>query len=142
MGADAVLLIVCALTDGELARLLALARRLDLDALVEAHDEREVGRALDAGAGIVGVNQRDLTTFAVDPDRALRVAGAIPDDVVAVAESGIGGAGDARRLADAGFRAVLVGEALVRAGDRRGAVAALAGHPVGHGARPPGRVGG
>jgi indole-3-glycerol phosphate synthase len=73
MGADAVLLIVAALTDEELVRLLGLARRLRLDALVEAHDEDEVERALRAGADLIGVNQRDLTTFAVDPDRALKV---------------------------------------------------------------------
>ncbi len=131
MGADAVLLIVAALSDAELGRFLALARSVGLDALVEAHDEREVGRALDAGAELIGVNQRDLGTFAVDHERALRVVGAIPAGVVAVAESGIRDAGDARRLADAGYRAVLVGETLMRAGDRRRALAALAGHPVG-----------
>jgi len=130
MGADAVLLIVAALTDAELGRLLGVARRIGLDALVETHDEREVGRALDAGAELIGVNQRDLGTFAVDHERALRVVGAIPAGVVAVAESGIRDAGDARRLADAGYRAVLVGETLMRAGDRRQALAALVGHPV------------
>src|SRR6202167_4137771 len=76
MGADAVLLIVAALSDDELGRLLALARQLGLDALVEAHDENEVERALAVGADLIGVNQRDLTTFAVDPERALRVVGA------------------------------------------------------------------
>jgi indole-3-glycerol phosphate synthase len=131
MGADAVLLIVAALDDAELGRLLGLARRLGLDALVEAHDEEEVARAVAAGAELIGVNQRDLTTFAVDQKRALRVVGSIPDGVVAVAESGIRDAGDARRLAGAGYRAVLVGETLMRAVDRRGAVAGLAGHPVG-----------
>jgi indole-3-glycerol phosphate synthase len=131
MGADAVLLIVAALSDEELGRLLALARRLDLDALVEAHDEAEVERAVEAGADLIGVNQRDLTTFAVDPDRALKVVGAIPDEVVAVAESGIGNEEDARRLAEAGYRAILVGETLMRAGDRRAVLATLAGHPVG-----------
>jgi indole-3-glycerol phosphate synthase len=127
MGADAVLLIVAALTDAELAGLLALARRLGLEALVEAHDESEVERALAAGAGLVGVNQRDLTTFAVDHERALRVVGAIPAGVVAVAESGIRDAEDARRLSEAGYRAVLVGETLMRAGDRRAALGALLG---------------
>jgi indole-3-glycerol phosphate synthase len=130
MGADAVLLIVAALSDAELVHLLGLARSLGLDALVEAHDEREVGRAVDAGADLVGVNQRDLTTFAVDHERALRVVAAIPGGVVAVAESGIRDGADARRLADAGFRAVLVGETLMRAGDRRAALAELVGHPV------------
>lgn len=141
MGADAVLLIAAALTDAELARLVALARHLHLDALVEAHDEAEVDRALAAGAELVGVNQRDLSTFVVDPDRACRVARAIPPGVVAVAESGIRDADDAKRLADAGYVAVLVGESLMRAGDRRAAVAALAGVAVTTRDRRPGRVG-
>lgn len=131
MGADAVLLIVAALDDVELGQLLALARRVGLDALVEAHDEREVERALGAGADLIGVNQRDLTTFAVDHERALRVVAAIPESVVAVAESGIRDGHDARRLAGAGYRAVLVGETLMKAGDRRGALGTLVGHPVG-----------
>jgi len=131
MGADAVLLIVAALSDAELASLLALSAEVSLAALVEVHDEAELDRALRAGAGIVGVNQRDLTTFTVDRDRAVRLAGAIPPEVVAVAESGIRGPDDAARLAAAGFQAVLVGESLVTAGDRRGAVRALAGRPVG-----------
>ncbi len=135
MGADAVLLIVAALSDGELGDLLGLAGRLGLDALVEAHDEDEVERALAAGATLVGVNQRDLTTFEVDQERALRVIRAIPADVVAVAESGIGSADDARRLAAAGYRAVLVGETLVRAGDRRRTLRDLAGHAVGQAGR-------
>jgi indole-3-glycerol phosphate synthase len=142
MGADAILLIVAALSDAELRHLLGLARAIELDALVEAHDEKEVERALDAGADLIGVNQRDLTTFDVDHERALRVAGAIPDDVVAVAESGIRDADDARRLADVGYRAVLVGEALMRADDRRGALGAMKGHPVGRrSGHQPGRVG-
>lgn len=117
MGADAVLLIVAALDDAELRDLHALAVDLGLAALVEAHDEREVERALLAGAQIVGVNQRDLVTFQVDTDRAVRVAAAIPDGVVKVAESGIRNAGDVRRLAGAGYDAVLVGEHLVTSGD-------------------------
>jgi indole-3-glycerol phosphate synthase len=127
MGADAVLLIVAALSDAELGTFLGLARRLGLEALVEAHDEAEVERALDAGAELIGVNQRDLTTFEVDHDRALRVVGSIPAGVVAVAESGIRDGEDARRLAGAGYRAILVGETLMRAGDRRRALAALTG---------------
>jgi indole-3-glycerol phosphate synthase len=118
MGADAVLLIVAALDDDELRDLHALAtEELGLAALVEAHDEREVERALAAGASIVGVNQRDLVTFRVDTDRAVRVATSIPDGVVKVAESGITSPSDARRLVDAGYDAVLVGEHLVTSGD-------------------------
>ena len=125
MGADAVLLIVAALDDAELHDLHALAAELGLAALVEAHDEAEVERALAAGARIVGVNQRDLVTFQVDTARAVRVATAIPDGVVRVAESGIRGPDDARRLAAAGYDAVLVGEHLVTSGDPTRAVQEL-----------------
>lgn len=130
MGADAVLLIVAALSDDELAELHSLAVRLDIDALVEVHDEDELERALAIGAQIVGVNQRDLFTFDVDPGRAARLAPRIPPDVVAVAESGIRGPDDARRLAAAGYDAVLVGETAVTAADRSEAVRALVGHRV------------
>ncbi len=84
-------------------------------------------RALEAGADLVGVNQRDLHTFQVDHERALGLGALLPSSVTAVAESGIGGVGDVRRLADAGYQAVLVGEHLVRSGDRRAAVAELLG---------------
>ena len=125
MGADAVLLIVAALDDLELRDLHMLALELGLDALVEVHDEAELERALAVGAELVGVNQRDLVTFEVDTDRAARVATAMPDGVVRVAESGVRGAEDARELATAGFHAVLVGESVVTAQDPRAAVAAL-----------------
>jgi indole-3-glycerol phosphate synthase len=131
MGADAVLLIVAALSDDELLSLRSLAQELSLDVLVEVHDEADLERALDTGAELVGVNQRDLTTFSVEPDRAVRLAPLIPAEVVAVAESGIRDADDVRRLADVGYQAVLVGEALVRAADRRAALRTLGGHPVG-----------
>ncbi len=127
MGADAVLLIVAALDDAELTSLLALAVDLGLAPLVEVHDGGELDRALDAGARLVGVNQRDLRTFEVDRERALRLGERIPDGVVAVAESGIRDAVDVERLAAAGYTAVLVGETLVRAADRRSAVDALLG---------------
>ena len=125
MGADAILLIVAALDDDELAAFHALARSLGLAVLVEAHDEPEVERAIAAGAEIVGVNQRDLVTFRVDTDRAVRVAASIPAGVIKVAESGITGAADAERLARAGYDAVLVGEHLVTSGDPAEAVRAL-----------------
>ncbi|MBI2709076.1 MAG: indole-3-glycerol phosphate synthase TrpC [Actinobacteria bacterium] len=125
MGADAVLLIVAALGDGELAELHTLAREVGLDALVEVHDEAELERALDVGATLIGVNQRDLVTFEVDTQRAVRVAAALPAHVVAVAESGIRSGRDAARLHDAGYRAVLVGESLVTAADPATAVAEL-----------------
>jgi indole-3-glycerol phosphate synthase len=125
MGADAVLLIAAVLDRGELSELATLAGELGLDTLVEVHDERELAIALEIGADLVGVNQRDLVTFEVDTARAVRLAAELPSDVVGVAESGITGGDDARRLADAGYRAVLVGEALVRSGDPTAAVAAL-----------------
>lgn len=125
MGADAVLLIAAALDDHELTGFHALALEVGLDALVEVHDEAELTRALAVGATLVGVNQRDLETFEVDTERAVRVAALMPTDVVAVAESGVRTASDARRLARAGYRAVLVGESLVTAGDPTAAVAAL-----------------
>ena len=125
MGADAVLLIVAALDDEELLAFRALAGELDLAALVEVHDEAEVERAIDAGADLIGVNQRDLTTFEVDRERALRVAGRIPHGVVRVAESGIRDAHDAAGLRAAGYDAILVGETLVTAGDPAAAVREL-----------------
>jgi len=142
MGADAVLLIVAALSDDELGELHTLARELSMDALLEVHDEEELDRALSVGAELVGVNQRDLRTFEVDAERAFRLAPSIPPEVVAVAESGIGGADQARQLAAAGYQAVLVGESLLRSKDREQAVSALTGHEVGHRHDPrPGHAG-
>lgn len=125
MGADAVLLIAAALDDAELADFSALAAELGIAVLVETHDESEVERALAIGADLIGVNQRDLITFEVDQQRAVRVAGALPDGVVRVAESGIRGPDDAAVLAAAGYHAVLVGESLVTSRDPAAAVAAL-----------------
>lgn len=127
MGADAVLLIVAALDQVELVAYRALAAELGLTALVEVHDEAEVERAIDAGAEVVGINQRDLVTFEVDTARAQRVAAAIPPGAVRVAESGIRDAADCRALEAAGFDAVLVGETLVRAPDPSAAVRAMRG---------------
>jgi indole-3-glycerol phosphate synthase len=131
MGADAVLLIVAALDDDLLRRCAVLADELGLAALVEVHDEPELERALAAGSSMVGVNQRDLRTFQVDQERARALAARIPANVLAVAESGIRDADDARRLAASGYDAILVGEALVRADDRVAQLRALVGHPVG-----------
>lgn len=117
MGADCVLLIAAALPAPEVARLHALAVDIGLDVLVEIHDERELEVAMAAGASLVGVNQRDLVTFEVDHERAVRMAGRIPDGVVKVAESGVRGATDAASLHSAGYHAVLVGETLVTAAD-------------------------
>jgi indole-3-glycerol phosphate synthase len=127
MGADAVLLIVAALDDRELARFHVLAHDLALTALVEVHDERELDRALEAGAGVIGVNQRDLRTFEVDTALAVRLAARMPSGIVTVAESGIGGRADVERLEDAGYDAILVGEHLVTAADPGMALGALLG---------------
>jgi indole-3-glycerol phosphate synthase len=151
MGADCVLLIAAALDDAELADFAELATRLGLDVLVEVHDEAELERAVAAvpqlgcasstsaaattgevttgevivGEVIVGVNQRDLVTFQVDQERAVRVAAAIPDGVLRVAESGVRGRDDAATLAAAGYDAVLVGEHLVTSDDPAGALRSL-----------------
>ncbi len=124
-GADAVLLIVAALADADLAGLLAVAREAGIDALVEVHDREELDRALAAGARLVGVNSRDLRTLAVSLDTAIGLAPAIPDDVLAVAESGIRTGSDVRRLRDAGFDAFLVGEHLMSSPDPGAALARL-----------------
>ena len=125
MGADAVLLIVAALEQARLVELVAVSRDLRIDPLVECHDEAEVERALAAGATMIGINQRDLVTFQVDTARAVKLAAALPDQVVKVAESGIDGPEACRRLAAAGFSAVLVGEHLVVAADPVAALCAL-----------------
>lgn len=126
-GADAVLLITAALPDDALlADLVALAANLGMAALVEADDEAGVERALAAGATVVGVTNRDLRTFGEDLGTSERLAALLPPGVLAVAESAIRSPDDARRMAAAGFSAVLVGEALVRAPDPQAAVAALA----------------
>jgi len=127
MGADCVLLIAAALDAAELRDLHDLAIEVGLDVLVEIHDERELEVALSAGSQLIGVNQRDLVTFEVDQDRAVRVAGAIPIGVVKVAESGIGNAGDVERLRSAGYDAMLIGETLVTAEDPAAVLAALLG---------------
>jgi indole-3-glycerol phosphate synthase len=124
-GADAVLLIVAALGERELVSLLAVAAEAGLEALVEVHDQIELERALGAGARCVGVNNRDLRTLAVSLDTSLSLVEAIPDDVVAVAESGIRSGATVRSLREAGFDAFLVGEQLMSAADPGAALAAL-----------------
>ena len=127
MGADAVLLIVAALTAAELARFQELARRLGMAALVEVHTEAELDRALEAGADLVGVNRRDLRTFSVDLSLAERLAERIPQGVATVAESGVRDAADVAHLAACGYHAVLVGETLVTDPDPETAVRRLRG---------------
>jgi indole-3-glycerol phosphate synthase len=125
MGADCVLLIAAALDRGELVTFHQLATEVGLDVLVEIHDEPELEVALAAGATLIGVNQRDLVTFQVDHERAIRMAGVMPVHVVKVAESGVRGPADAASLHAAGYHAVLVGETLVTSGDPAAAVEAL-----------------
>ena len=125
MGADAILLIVAALTDPELAGLHDLALDLGMDALVEVHDHGELHRALAVGATLIGVNQRNLKTFEIDRDIAPRLAEDMPSNVLKVAESGIRGAADAEALLGYGFDAILVGETLVTATDPVAAVREL-----------------
>jgi len=125
MGADCLLLIVAALDDDELRGFHAAATGVGLDVLVEIHDEPELDRALAAGATLIGVNQRDLVTFEVDTERAVRMAARMPAGVVKVAESGIRGRDDALVLRDAGYDGLLVGETLVRSADPATAVKEL-----------------
>ena len=114
LGADAVLLICSLLSQGQLAEYLCQAHELGLSALVEAHDADEVGAALAAGAAIIGVNNRNLKDFSVNPLNSLRLREQIPAEKLFVAESGIAKASDCAGLKAAGVQAVLVGEALMR----------------------------
>ncbi len=122
MGADAVLLIVSALEAKELEDFLALAEELGLDALVETHSAAEIETACEAGAYLIGINQRDLPTFEVDRHLARNLHPYLPSEAVAVAESAIRGARDAKELFEIGFDAVLVGESFITAADPGAAV--------------------
>jgi indole-3-glycerol phosphate synthase len=126
-GADAVLLIVAAMPDTALRALLREAEHLDLAALVEVHDREELARALDAGATLVGVNNRNLRTLDVRTTTAEEMIAVIPDDVLAVAESGLRTADDLSRLSRLGYDAFLVGERLVTAGNPAEALVELLG---------------
>lgn len=136
-GADGVLLIVAALEDNQLRRLLTRIRDLGMDALVEVHTERELERALTAGARLVGVNNRDLRTFHTTLDVSLRLARHMPRDVTWVSESGIRSRDDVLMLAEAGARAVLIGESFVRSPNPERAVADLAHIPPSNGTTAP-----
>lgn len=127
IGAAAVLLICAVLDDDRLCRYLQLAHDLGLSALVEAHDEEEVKRALAAGAGIVGVNNRNLKDFTVSLDNSIHLRPLVPKDVVFVAESGIKTASDVGTLYRHGVDAVLIGETFMRSDDKIGMLNTLAG---------------
>lgn len=124
-GADMILLIVAALEQNVLASLLDRTESLGMTALVEVHTEEEANRALEAGASVVGVNNRNLKTLEVDRDNFSRIAPGLPTKVIRVAESGVRGTADLLAFAGAGADAVLVGEGLVTSGDPRTAVAEL-----------------
>jgi indole-3-glycerol phosphate synthase len=128
-GADAVLLIVAALRDQDLRALLAEVHRWGMEALVETHDRDEVERAVAAGARIVGVNHRDLRTFAMNMDLAVTMRPLIPGDRLVVAESGIRNAADVAKLRAAGIDAILVGETLMAASDPAAVLRELLGEP-------------
>ncbi len=127
IGADAVLLICAILSREQLAEYAAIAGELGLSALVEAHDEREVQMALDAGAKIIGVNNRNLKDFTVDISNSLRLRAMIPQNILFVSESGMKSREDIARLEENGTDAVLVGEILMRSKDKAGMLKQLRG---------------
>jgi indole-3-glycerol phosphate synthase len=124
-GADAILLIAAIMDVARLRALRQFAETLGLDVLVEAHDEKELTAALESGATIVGVNNRDLRTFQVSLETSIRLAPMFPKDVIAVSESGIQSRADIDRLMDAGYRAFLIGEHLMKAADPMAALREL-----------------
>ena len=126
-GADAILLIAAALSEIEIRDFREAAARYRMAALVEVHNLREMKAAIAAGSDIIGVNNRDLTTFEVSLDVSLRLAEHMPPGVIAVSESGIHTARDIARLREAGYTAFLVGERLMRSGDAAAALRELAG---------------
>jgi indole-3-glycerol phosphate synthase len=128
LGASAVLLICAVLDDDALASCIRHTRAAGLSALVEAHTEEEVDRALRAGAGIIGANNRDLKTFTVDLAVTRRLRSRVPKDTLFVSESGIHSEEDVKLLADAGVDGVLIGEALMRAEDKKKRLSALRGY--------------
>jgi indole-3-glycerol phosphate synthase len=130
LGADCLLLIMAALDDGAAAELASLARELQLDVLVEAHNAAELERALRLGTRLIGINNRDLKTLRIDLKTSLELAPRVPADRLVVAESGLHATADLERLAAAGARCFLVGEALMRQADVRTATATLLGRAV------------
>lgn len=130
LGASAVLLICSILSREQLAEYLKIAHSLGLSALVEAHDEEEVRTALSVGAGIIGVNNRDLKTFTVDIHNSARLRKLVPPEVLFVSESGIKTAADIEALRSNGTNAVLIGETLMRSPDKKAALDELRGHAL------------
>ena len=127
IGADAVLLICAILSPLQLSEYAQIARELGLSALVEAHDEREVEMALQAGAKVIGVNNRNLKDFTVDIQNSIRLREMVPENILFVSESGMKTREDIARLEQNGTNAVLIGETLMRSADKRAALAELRG---------------
>lgn len=127
LGASAALLICAILSEAQMKEYLAVCETLGLSALVEAHDEAEVEKALSAGARMIGVNNRNLKDFTVDTENSRRLRSMIPKGTLFVSESGVSGPEDVERLAQIGADAVLVGEALMRAADKKQALSELRG---------------
>ncbi len=125
LGASAVLLICSILSEMQIKEYIAICDELGLSALTEAHDEHEVGTAIRSGARIIGVNNRNLKDFSVDTDNSARLRELIPHDILFVSESGVKGAEDVKRLRDIGVDAVLIGEALMKAPDKKAKLAEL-----------------
>jgi len=130
-GADAILVIMAAVSDAEARTLVGKAAHLDMDTLVEVHDEAELDRALAIGADTIGINNRDLKTFATDLDVTLRLAPRIPKGMLVVAESGLSTPADLARLAEAGVTTFLIGESLMREADVAAATKRLIGANMG-----------
>ncbi len=130
LGASAVLLICAILSKEQLSEYLGIAHSLGLSALVEAHDEDEVRTALSVGAGIIGVNNRDLRTFTVDINNSARLRKLVPPEILFVSESGIKTAADIEALRSNGTNAVLIGETLMRSPDKKAALDELRGHAI------------
>lgn len=127
LGASAVLLICSILSEKQMKEYISICDELGLSALIEAHDEREINMALHAGARIIGVNNRNLKDFSVDTDNSCRLRELIPRDVLFVSESGVSSAEDVAKLRDIGADAVLIGETLMRAPDKKAKLAELRG---------------
>lgn len=130
LGASAVLLICSILSKEQLSEYLGIAHSLGLSALVEAHDDGEVRTALSVGAGIIGVNNRDLRTFTVDINNSARLRKLVPPKILFVSESGIKTAADIEALRSNGTNAVLIGETLMRSPDKKAALDELRGHAI------------
>lgn len=130
LGASAVLLICSILSKEQLSEYLGIAHSLGLSALVEAHDEDEVRTALSVGAGIIGVNNRDLRSFTVDINNSARLRKLVPPEILFVSESGIKTAADIEALRSNGTNAVLIGETLMRSPDKKAALDELRGHAI------------